>query len=115
MNDKELKELTKDELEALKATVGQKKRDCIPLKVDELAVYFDCSIRHVERLYKKLDDPNKLKVTKVGGLVRFTWDNIDAFQKAWAQNSLLSLGQYDDDDLDELDPAAGLEVKPNYP
>lgn len=108
---------TKDEptKEELLASAVQKKKDGIPLLIKELAAYWDCSDRHVERLRDDFGDPNKLKQTKIGGLTRFTWENINAFERMHSQNSIFSLPRFTDDNLDELDPAAGLGEKLRYP
>lgn len=93
----------------------RKKKDRIPLLKGELAAYWGCSTRHIERLADNFDDPNKLESTKLGGLTRFKWESIEAFENSHTQNSVFALPRFTDDDLDELDPAAGTGKTPNYP
>jgi hypothetical protein len=55
-----------------------------------------------------------LKYFKAGNKRLFRLEDVKEFE-ARAKSSLLSLLDYTDDDLDELDPAAGMGEKPNYP
>lgn len=55
-----------------------------------------------------------LKYFKAGNKRLFRLDDVKEFE-ARAKSSLLSLLDYTDDDLNDLDPAAGLGKKPNYP
>ncbi len=55
-----------------------------------------------------------LKYFKAGNKRLFRLEDVKEFE-ARAKSSLLSLLDYTDDDTDELDPAAGMGEKPNYP
>lgn len=55
-----------------------------------------------------------LKYFKAGNKRLFRLEDVKEFE-ARAKSSLLSLLDYTDDDLDDLDPAAGMGEKPNYP
>lgn len=88
--------LTKEEL---RASAIDKRKVRIDLTVDEYAAYKGVSKSTVERLYKNFDDPNKLKATYLGGIVRLTWDNIEEFDRTHSQNSILFLLRQTDDDL----------------
>jgi hypothetical protein len=101
--------MDKEQIKKLRASAAEKKKDGIPLLIEELAAYWDCSTRHIERECSKFDDPNKLKSTKVGGLTRFTWESIDDYMKAHTQHSFFSLSRLTEDDLAALDPAAGFD------
>lgn len=59
-------------------------------------------------------NPRHLKSFPVGNQRRYRLVDIIEYE-ARAKSSLLSLLDYTDDDLDELDPAAGIGEKPNYP
>lgn len=97
------------------ASAVRKKKDDIPLLIEELAAYCDCSTRHIERLADNFYDWNKPKRTKLGGLTRFIWASIDEYTKTYTQNSVFALPGPSDDDSDVLDPAAGTGKTPNYP
>ena len=88
--------LTKEEL---RASANDKRKDRIDLTVDELAALKDVSKSTVERLYKDFDDPNKLKATYLNRQVRFTWDNIEEFDRKHSQLSWLSILNLTDDDV----------------
>lgn len=94
--------MSKKSKDELLASTIEKKKDRIPLDVDELAVYFGISKRTVERLYDDFNDPNKLKATRYGKQVRFTWDNIEEFDRSHSQNSILSLLNLTEDDVAEM-------------
>lgn len=55
-----------------------------------------------------------LKYFKAGNKRLFRLEDIQEFE-ARAKSSALSFLQFTDDDLDELDPAADMGKKPNYP
>lgn len=59
-------------------------------------------------------NPRHIKSFSVGNQKRYRLVDIIEYE-ARAKSSLLSLLDYTDDDLDELDPAAGMGEKPNYP
>ena len=107
---------TKDEppKEDLLASAVQKKKDGIPLLIKELAAYWDCSDRHIERLRDDFDDENKLKQTKIGGLTRFTWENIAEFERTHSQFSRSSLRRYGDSTADFLDELKELDALKNF-
>lgn len=88
--------------EDLRASLAEKRKYRIDLTVDELAVLKDCSKRTIERLYKDLENPNKLKATYNKGLVRFTWDNIEEFDRIHSHNSWLSLLNLTDEDVADM-------------
>ncbi len=90
-----------DKTELLASAIA-KKKDRIPVDVEELAAYLGLSKRTLERLYGDFDDPNKLMATRYGKQVRFTWDNIEEFERMHSQNSWLSLLNLTDDDLAEM-------------
>ena len=55
-----------------------------------------------------------LKYFKAGNKRLFRIEDVKEFE-ARAKSSLLSLLDYTDDDLDDLDPAAGTDERLNYP
>jgi hypothetical protein len=74
----------------------------------------------IAKRFKRLRDlpknnPRHLKSTKIGNQVRYKKSDCDAWFDKNNKHFLQSLTQFTDDDLDELDPAAGLDKKPNYP
>ncbi len=102
-----LSTMDKERIEELRKSANEKKKNRIDLTVDELAALKDVSKRSIERLYKDFDDPDKLKATYNKSSVRFTWDNIEEFNRTHSQNFWLSLADLTDGDPAELDPAAG--------
>lgn len=59
-------------------------------------------------------NPRHLKSFPVGNQKRYRLADITEYE-ARAKSSVLSLLQFTNDDLDELDPAANTGEKPNYP
>jgi len=82
------------------------------LTKEQLAELWQCDVRTIDRLLKA----RKLHCVKINSLVRFTEEQIKEYEqkytKFWLQSDSSSLS---DDELDELDPAAGIGKKPNYP
>jgi hypothetical protein len=76
----------------------------------------------IAKRFKRLRDlpknnPRHLKSIKIGNQVRYKRSDcnvwIDKNVKHFTAS--LSFADFTDDDLEELDPAAGLGEKPNYP
>lgn len=81
------------------------------LTKEQLAELWQCDVRTIDRLLKS----KQLRCVKINSLVRFTEEQIKEYEDKHSKNFINSVLVPSDDDLDDLDPAAGTGTKPNYP
>lgn len=60
-------------------------------------------------------NPRHLKSFPLGNQRRYRLEDVQAWEQKNATNFIFSLSNISDDETDELDPAAGIGEKPNYP
>ena len=84
---------------------------------EDLAKRWKCSIKSVDRLRElPKNHPKYLKSTEITkNLIRFRLKDIVAHERRNTHNMALLFSNFSDDDMEDLDPAAGSGKKLNYP